>query len=392
QIWFGHRIPVWYQSKLKNQKSKIKKNQPLEIYVGVEPPVGEDWQQDPDTLDTWFSSGTWTFSTLGWPKQTKDLKTFHPTSVIETGYDILFFWIARMIMMSQYAVKQIPFKTVYLHGLVRDKQGRKMSKSLGNGIDPLDMIAKYGTDALRLAMLVGNTPGNDFRLYDEKIAGFRNFVNKLWNISRYILMTLDKVPVIINNPQPKTLADKWILTRLNIVNKTVTQHINDFEFSPAAEKLYDFTWHELADWYLEIAKIEKGKDDILNYILATILKLWHPFAPFVTEVLWQEAWPKEKLLMVQAWPKVISQRNIKAEDDMKVIQDIITAVRNFRAENKVAKEKVLDCFIDGASTTIFDQKKLLEGLRTNIKLSSQSKNTNHKIAAGKLSVYLSAPN
>ena len=305
QIWYGHRIPVWYKEKLKVKQQELKGDQ--EIYVGTQAPKGQGWVQDSDTLDTWFSAGLWTFSTLGWPAKTIDLKTFHPTSVMETGYDILFFWVARMIIMSVYLMKEVPFETVYLHGLVRDKEGRKMSKSLGNGIDPLVMIKKFGADSLRLSLIVGATPGNDIRLYEEKIAGYRNFVNKLWNISRYILMN-------INSRQPetkqapvrrlgggRTLADKWILNELNRVIKITTQNIEQFKFSLAGEQLYEFTWSKLADVYLETAKVEGNKQKVLLELLEKLLVLWHPFCPFVTEVIWKQF--KNSSIMGADWPK-----------------------------------------------------------------------------------------
>ncbi len=365
QIWFGHRIPVWYRSKVNKSEAG------QEIYVGTDKPEGGGWQQDPDTLDTWFSSSLWTFSTLGWPQKTKDLQTFHPTNVLETSYDILFFWVARMIFMTKYLLKQIPFKIVYLHGLVRDKLGRKMSKSLNNGIDPLDMIKKYGADAVRLALVIGTTPGNDVRMYEEKIAGYRNFVNKLWNISRYILQTIKEVSTKTQKPQPQTLADGWILSRLDTIIQETTNYIEKYEFSPAGEKLYNFTWHELADWYLEIAKIEGKKDQILTFILQTILKLWHPFTPFVTETIWQEAFTKDKLLMIQPWPKISGYKNEVVEKDMAEIQKIITLIRNFRAENKIEKKQILNCSIHSTNHKIIDeQRTILEGLRTNIKLTN----------------------
>ncbi len=378
QIWFGHRIPVWYKNKLKTE----------DIYVGIETPQGEGWQQDPDTLDTWFSSALWTFSTLGWPEQTKDFKTFHPTSVMETGYDILFFWVARMILMTQYTTGQIPFKTVYLHGLVRDKQGRKMSKSLGNGIDPIEMINKYGADALRLSMIVGTAPGHDFRLYDEKIAGYRNFVNKLWNISRFILLTIKDVSVA-GKPEPKTLADQWILSRLENIATEVTNHLTKFEFSSAAEKLYDFTWHELADWYLEIAKIENEKKQTLVFILQTILKLWHPFTPFITETIWQETFKGENLLMIQTWPKISGYHNEAAEKDMAEAQKIITLIRNFRAENKIAKDRVLECAIisEKNQKSITQYQNLITGLYTKIVLSEKYQNDWIKINNNEVDLY-----
>lgn len=391
QIWFGHRIPVWYCVGDDKNQCKLECKNPIAQTTKPDncPYCGSVvLQQDPDTLDTWFSSGTWTFSTLGWPKQTLDLKTFHPTDVLETSYDILFFWVARMILMSEYAVKQIPFRTVYLHGLVRDKQGRKMSKSLGNGIDPREMIKKYGADALRLSMIVGNTPGNDFKLYEEKIAGFRNFINKLWNINRYILITINEANLITNGPTAKTLADRWILSRLNYITKTVTNHIAKFEFSAAAENLYDFTWHELADWYLEIAKVEKNKDEILSYVLNTILKLWHPFSPFITEVLWAEAFPKEALLMIQPWPKYNDTADNEAEQDMKVIQNIVTNIRNFRAENKVEKDKIIDCYINNLKSLITnDNLPLITGLRTKINIAQNFEPTWTKVETAGTTIY-----
>lgn len=377
QIWFGHQIPVWYCVGDDKGQCKLECKTPLAQTTKPDacPYCGSKvLRQDPDTLDTWFSSSLWTFSTLGWPERTSDLKIHHPTQVMETGYDILFFWVARMIMMTQYATKQIPFQTVYLHGLVRDKQGRKMSKSLGNGIDPLDMIAKYGTDALRLSMIVGTTPGNDFRLYEEKIAGYRNFVNKLWNICRFILLTVEKIPSANSFPIAKTLADRWILSRLNDITQIVTNYIEKFEFSPAAEKLYDFTWHELADWYLEIAKVEKDKDDVLSHILTTILKLWHPFAPFVTEAIWQEIFGQPAMLMIEPWPKTIDTKNEAVEKEMKLIQDIISAVRNFRAENKISKTTVLNCALisDKNQKLLAEQNHLLTNLYTYIKILDQN--------------------
>jgi valyl-tRNA synthetase len=329
QIWFGHRIPVWYKGN--------------EMKVQVDSP-GKDWIQDPDTLDTWFSSGLWTFSTLGGPEKTKDLKEFHPNSVMETGYDILFFWVARMILMTTYILDEKPFDTVYLHGLVRDKQGRKMSKSLGNGIDPLEMIKEYGADALRLSMIVGSTPGTDMKLYDEKIAGYRNFVNKLWNISRYILTTVKDVKLIEKRPEAKTLADQWILDELDRIIFNTTNKIKNYQFSPAGEELYDFTWNKLADWYLEIAKVEDSKDEILLYILQNLLKLWHPFTPYITEVIWKNF--KTDLLLVQKWPELKKYKeNKKTQDEFQIIKNIIAEIRKFKNENKLDPGKFIECLI-----------------------------------------------
>ncbi|HRH23587.1 MAG TPA: class I tRNA ligase family protein, partial [Candidatus Magasanikbacteria bacterium] len=272
--------------------------------------------------------------------QSDDLVTFHPTSVLETGYDILFFWVARMILMSTYALGEVPFKTVYLHGLVRDEEGRKMSKSLGNIIDPLDMIKKYGTDATRLSLLIGGTPGNDMRLSEEKIAGFRNFTNKLWNISRFMLLNIQEPVKNITKPKAKTAADEWILWKLESVISQSNKSLNAYQFSLAGEILRDFTWGELADWYLEIAKVEGGKNEILNYILNTILKLWHPFMPFVTEQIWQEIY-NGATLMTEEYPVV--EKGKKETDNIVFIdttlRNIITKIRSIRTEYKIEPAK-----------------------------------------------------
>lgn len=353
QIWFGHRIPVWYKAKVKgeNEKGKIKvkneKSDEIEVYVGEEAPKGDEWIQDPDTLDTWFSSGLWTFTTLldkdfeSFDKEkNSDLKRFHPTSVLETAYDILFFWVARMILMTNYVMKEVPFEKVYLHGIIRDKEGEKMSKSKPEtAIDPIEVGDKYGYDAVRLSMLIGSTPGNDFRLYDEKIAGFRNFVNKLWNISRFILQTVEDKQIDTKKVKPKTLVDKWILSKLNKAINEVTMDLDNYRFSAAGEKLRDFTWNEFADWYLEIAKIEKNKDQILMYILKNLLRMWHPYVPFVTEAIWGNLNPKHEL-MISHWPeankKLIDE---KVEKEFEKIKEIITAIRNLRAENNIEPGK-----------------------------------------------------
>jgi len=341
--------------------------------------------QDSDTLDTWFSSALWTFSTLGWPAYAKtatagrpgpknDLANYHPTDVMETGYDLLFFWVARMILMSTYALGEVPFRKVYLHGMVRDKQGRKMSKSLGNGIDPLEMIAKYGADALRLAMIIGTTPGNDFKLYEEKIAGYRNFVNKLWNICRFVLMSVTEPKLVETVPPTVTVADKWILSRFNKIAGLVTDKIETFEFSVAGEALYDFTWHELADWYLEVAKIEGGKDEILNYLLTQILKLWHPYTPYVTELLWRESFGSEAdLLMIQRWPTDLPVINEAAEKEFTVIKQIVAAIRAYRAENKVSLKSNLSVLIRGFDLSA-EVINLIEKLRTGSQVSNNSEN------------------
>jgi valyl-tRNA synthetase len=346
----------------------------------------KELKQDPDTLDTWFSSGLWTFSTLGGPDKTKDLKEFHPNSVMETGYDILFFWVARMILMTTYALNEKPFDTVYLHGLVRDKQGRKMSKSLGNGIDPLEMIKDYGADALRLSMIVGSTPGNDVKLYDEKIAGYRNFVNKLWNISRYILTSVEEVKLIEKKPKVKTLADKWILDELDKITFGITDKIDKFQFSPAGEELYDFTWNKLADWYLEIAKVEGDKDEILLYILQNLLKLWHPFTPYITEVIWKNF--KTDLLLIQRWPELKKYKeDKKTQEEFQIIKNIIAEIRKFKNENKIDPAKFIECLIISkkydklinTQSPIIEKLARVKNLRTGEKLNTKIHLPNIKI-------------
>lgn len=327
QIWFGHRVPVWYKGE--------------DMVVG-EAPAEDGWIQDEDTLDTWFSSGLWTFSTLGWPDNTVDLKTFHPTSVLETGYDILFFWVARMILMTGYALGDVPFREVYLHGLVRDDQGRKMSKSLGNIIDPLDMIAKYGADATRLSLVIGSTPGNDVKLSEEKVAGFRNFTNKLWNISRFVMTTIgDQTERQNIAPKPVTLADRWILARYHATVNDVRTKLEHKEYSAAGDLLREFTWTSFADWYLEIAKIQRAQhtestDAMLHYVLSGIICLWHPFMPYVTEVIWKEL-GNTQLLMIESYPEGAEVE--EGAEAFQVVQELIVALRALRADYKVEPAK-----------------------------------------------------
>lgn len=288
QIWFGHQIPAWYKGE--------------EIYIGTESPKDEGWEQDPDTLDTWFSSGLWTFSTLGWPEETRDLEFFHPTSVLETGYDILFFWVARMILMTGFLLGDIPFHKVYLHGLVRDEKGKKMSKSLGNAIDPLEMSDKYGADATRLSLVIGAAPGNDIKLSEDRIRGYRNFTTKIWNAARFVLM---------NKPGGENFAspveDEPLLAQVAELKKEITAHIENFEFHLAGEKLYHYFWHTFADEIIESMKprlknpeTADGTYATLEKILLESLKMLHPFMPFVTEELWSKFKPG-KLLMVENW-------------------------------------------------------------------------------------------
>lgn len=328
QIWFGHRVPVWYRES--------------EIQVDVDKPAGDGWIQDEDTLDTWFSSGLWTFSTLGWPNESaSDLKTYHPTSVLETGYDIIFFWVARMILMSTYLLGEVPFKTVYLHGLVKTEDGKKMSKSLGNIIDPLEMIEKYGADATRLSLLIGATPGNDTKLSEDKIASFRNFTNKLWNISRFVFMNVGEVKRV-ESVEPLTLDDKWIISEFSKLLIEVTEHFEKYQYSMLGEKLREFTWNKFADIYLENAKVQKGEttDNILLYILERLLILWHPFAPFVTEEIYKKF--SNGLLMVQIWPSPISIKLTADETRMFTRKRaIIEKVRLVRSQKQIPwKERI----------------------------------------------------
>ncbi len=294
QIWFGHRIPVWYKGD--------------EIKVGVDSP-GAGWEQDPDVLDTWFSSGLWTFSTLGWPDKTADLKTYHPTSVLETGYDILFFWVARMILMSGFLVGEVPFKQVYMHGLVRDGQGRKMSKSLGNIIDPLDMIEKYGADATRLSLIIGAAPGNDVKLSEDKVRGYKHFANKVWNITRFVLESTADAPDAMRSDL--IASDEKLLEEVRAVAKEVSDNIDAFRLDLAGDKIYHYVWHRFADEILEESKpiIKDGgeaaesRKRALTEILDISLRLLHPFMPFVTEAIWKELPQKDAdLLIVAKWP------------------------------------------------------------------------------------------
>ena len=321
--------------------------------MGVDDPEGKGWIQEEDTLDTWFSSGLWTFSTLGYPDMNaSDLRTYHPTTMMETGYDILFFWVARMVLMTTYALGEIPFRNVYLHGLIRDEQGRKMSKSLGNVIDPLDMIAKYGTDATRLALLLGNSPGNDVRLSEEKIAGFRNFTNKLWNISRFILLNIENPEKDCAKPEPESWSGNWIMQRLEQTILSVNAGIKAMNFSLAGEILRDFTWGDLADWYLEAAKIESsvGADKesgsaVLNYVLNAILKLWHPFMPFVTEQIWQEVYGAGEILMVEKVPYNACAGCYGDGAGFDLVKSIITRIRSLRADYKIEPAKKINAVI-----------------------------------------------
>ena len=336
QIWWGHRIPVWYcddcceMSASRTDLEKCPKCGSTHIH------------QDEDALDTWFSSALWPFSTMGWPDNTELLKQFYPTSVLVTGYDIIFFWVARMLIMGMEFMKEIPFEKVFIHGLVRDSQGRKMSKSLGNGIDPLEVIEKYGADTLRFMLITGNTPGNDMRFYWERVEGTRNFANKIWNASRFALMNMegyDKDAELA----PYTLADKWILSRLQDTVKDVTGLLERFELGEAGRAIYDFIWSEVCDWYIEIAKprlynkAAAAERATAQHVLATVLvsamKLLHPYMPFITEEIYQCLPHEAESIMISKWP--VADKSLvdpEAERGMNAIMDSIKAIRNMRAE------------------------------------------------------------
>lgn len=336
QIWWGHRIPVWYcddcgeMSASRTNLEKCPKCGSTHIH------------QDEDALDTWFSSALWPFSTMGWPDNTELLKQFYPTSVLVTGYDIIFFWVARMLIMGMEFMKEIPFEKVFIHGLVRDSQGRKMSKSLGNGIDPLEVIEKYGADTLRFMLITGNTPGNDMRFYWERVEGTRNFANKIWNASRFALMNMegyDKDAELA----PYTLADKWILSRLQDTVKDVTGLLERFELGEAGRAIYDFIWSEVCDWYIEIAKPRLYNKEAAaerataQHVLATVLvsamKLLHPYMPFITEEIYQCLPHEAESIMISKWPVADeSLVDLEAERGMNAIMDSIKAIRNMRAE------------------------------------------------------------
>ncbi|MEG1954325.1 MAG: valine--tRNA ligase [Hydrogenoanaerobacterium sp.] len=357
QIWWGHRIPAYYCDDCGEM-----------VVAGAEPAAcpkcGGKMTQDPDTLDTWFSSALWPFSTLGWPQKTAELEYFYPTDVLVTGYDIIFFWVARMIFSGLEHTGKTPFHTVLFHGLIRDAQGRKMSKSLGNGIDPLEIIDLYGADALRFMLATGNSPGNDMRFSEDKVKASRNFANKLWNATRFILMNLSDD---ITAPElPKTLAteDKWVLSKYNSLVRDVTENLDRFELGIAVQKLYDFIWDILCDWYIELTKARlqeggesgHGAQQVLVYIMTGTLKLLHPFMPFITEEIWQ-ALPNDcESIMVAKWPVYTDELNF-AEDETEFerIMAVIKAVRIRRAEMNVPPSKKAGVYIETSFTKTFLQ-------------------------------------
>ena len=357
QLWWGHRIPAWYCADCG------------EITVSRTAPTAcshcgsKNIEQDPDTLDTWFSSALWPFSTLGWPEETEDYKHYYPTNTLVTGYDIIPFWVMRMMFSGLEQTGQVPFDTVLIHGLVRDAQGRKMSKSLGNGIDPLEIIDKYGADALRFTLATGNSPGNDMRFSDERVEASRNFANKIWNAARFILMNLPENEPAPYIPQALAIEDKWILSQYNTLVSGVTDSLEKFELGMAVQKLYDFIWDVFCDWYIEIAKIRLNGDDedkkataraVLVYVMSNTLKLLHPFMPFITEEIWQTLPHTGESIMISDWPKADSALNFATEEaEMSRIMTAIKAVRNRRAEMNVAPSKKAKIFIETAYADTF---------------------------------------
>ncbi len=362
QLWWGHQIPAFYCDDC--GEMVVSKENTVTC-----PKCGKAMRQDPDTLDTWFSSALWPFSTLGWPEKTKELEYFYPTSVLVTGYDIIPFWVMRMMFSGLEQTGEVPFDTVLIHGLVRDSQGRKMSKSLGNGIDPLEVIDKYGADALRLTLITGNAPGNDMRFYWERVEASRNFANKVWNASRFILMNLEGTKV--TKPEISELApeDKWILSAVNTLAKEVTENMDHFDLGIAVQKVYDFIWDEFCDWYIEIAKIRTYKKEenpaaanaalwTLRTVLTQALKLLHPYMPFLTEEIYCTLNPEEETIMLSAWPEYQETWNFAEEEEMLGrIKDLVRGIRNLRTDMDVPpsrKAKVIIVSEDEKVCTTFE--------------------------------------
>ena len=360
QLWWGHQIPAWTCAECGHITVS------REDACKCEKCGSTNIERDPDVLDTWFSSALWPFETLGWPEKTEDLDYFYPTDVLVTGYDIIFFWVARMIFSGCEHTGKTPFHTVLIHGLVRDDKGRKMSKSLGNGIDPLEMIEKYGCDALRMNMVTGNAPGNDMRFYVERCEAMRNFANKLWNSSRYVLMNLDENA---KNELPAadklTIADKWVLSKLNTLIAEVTDNLEKYELGVAVQKVYDFLWDSYCDWYIELTKARLYSEDaqqkqtalqVLVYVLDQTLRLLHPFMPFITEEIWQSLPHEGDALIVAQWPAFSKNLQFKTEEDqMESVMEAIRAIRNRRAEMNVPPSKKAELHILTSKPEIFTE-------------------------------------
>lgn len=347
QLWWGHRIPAFYCDCC-NEVVVTKEDK------AICPKCGKEMRQDPDTLDTWFSSALWPFSTLGWPEKTEELDYFYPTSTLVTGYDIIFFWVIRMMFSGIEHTGKAPFNTILIHGLVRDSQGRKMSKSLGNGIDPLEVIDKYGADALRLTLVTGNAPGNDMRFYWERVESSRNFANKVWNASRFIMMNLDKAEVRDVDVTELTDADKWILSKVNTLAKDVTDNMEHYDLGVAVQKIYDFIWEEFCDWYIEMVKPRLWNDDdttkaaalyTLKTVLINSLKLLHPYMPFITEEIFCNL-SDEESIMISKWPEYKEEWNFaKEEKAVETIKEAVRGIRNSRTGMNVPPSRKAKVFV-----------------------------------------------
>ena len=349
QLWWGHRIPAYYCQEC--GEITVAKSMPEKC-----PKCGcTHLKQDEDTLDPWFSSALWPFSTLGWPEKTKELEYFYPTDVLVTGYDIIFFWVIRMVFSGYEQTEKCPFNTVLIHGLVRDSQGRKMSKSLGNGIDPLEVIDKYGADALRMTLITGNAPGNDMRFYWERVEASRNFANKVWNASRFIMMNMEKAPVHEVSLDDLTMADKWILSKVNTLAKDVTENLDKFELGIGLQKVYDFIWEEFCDWYIEMVKPRLWNDEdstkaaalwTLKTVLINSLKLLHPYMPFITEEIFCNLQDEEASIMVSAWSEYKTEWNFEQEEyAVETIKEAVRAIRNVRTSMNVAPSKKAKVYV-----------------------------------------------
>ena len=349
QLWWGHRIPAYYCQEC--GEITVAKSMPEKC-----PKCGcTHLKQDEDTLDTWFSSALWPFSTLGWPEKTKELEYFYPTDVLVTGYDIIFFWVIRMVFSGYEQTGKCPFNTVLIHGLVRDSQGRKMSKSLGNGIDPLEVIDKYGADALRMTLITGNAPGNDMRFYWERVEASRNFANKVWNASRFIMMNMENAPVHEVSLDDLTMADKWILSKVNTLAKDVTENLDKFELGIGLQKVYDFIWEEFCDWYIEMVKPRLWNDEdstkaaalwTLKTVLINSLKLLHPYMPFITEEIFCNLQDEEASIMVSAWSEYKTEWNFEQEEyAVETIKEAVRAIRNVRTSMNVAPSKKAKVYV-----------------------------------------------
>jgi len=365
QLWWGHRIPAYYCEEC--GEMTVAKMMPEKC-----PKCGcTHLKQDEDTLDTWFSSALWPFSTLGWPKETDEMKYFYPTDVLVTGYDIIFFWVIRMVFSGLEQTGECPFNTVLIHGLVRDSQGRKMSKSLGNGIDPLEVIDKYGADALRMTLMTGNAPGNDMRFYWERVEASRNFANKVWNASRFIMMNIEKAPAGEAKLTDLTAADKWILSKVNDLAKEVTENMDKYELGIALQKVYDFVWEEFCDWYIEMVKPRLWNDEdrtkaaaiwTLKTVLINSLKLLHPFMPFITEEIFCNLQDEEPSIMISSWPVYKEEWNFAADEHaVEVIKEAVRAIRNVRTSMNVPPSRKAKVFVvteDADLTDIFENSRV----------------------------------